>query len=188
MAGSFESRRAAFGWHGRSRRRGPQGQYLLLPIIVHFCIIFTDKMLIQNRDRPLVLVSHCFGSVILKQAFFFLAWILSLLRQKTPALAVASQQYERYIGILNMISRVEFLRSRHSGSDSEALAEKLLKLYTNELSKQTVTRLEKESSLIKNAALRFEDVFLRVDIASICGIGEAKIREGSNVRSKTVKS
>jgi len=48
--------------------------------------------------------------------------------------------------------------------------------------------MEKESSLIKNAALRFEDVFLRVDIASICEIGEAKVREGSNVRSKTVKS
>ena len=43
MAGSFESRRAAFGWHGRSRRRGPQGQYLLLPIIVHFCIYLLIK-------------------------------------------------------------------------------------------------------------------------------------------------
>ena len=51
-----------------------------------------------------------------------------------------------------------------------------------------MTQLEKESSIIKNAALRFEDVFLRVDIASIYGIVEGKIREGSNVRSKTEKS
>ena len=70
------------------------------------------------------------------------------------------------------------------------LAEKsliLLKSYPNELSKSTISRLEIESSLLKNAALRFEDVYLRVDIASIYEIKEAKVRDGSSVWPKSRK-
>ena len=30
--------------------------------------MFADKIVIQSKNRPLVLVAHCFGGVILKQA------------------------------------------------------------------------------------------------------------------------
>jgi hypothetical protein len=110
----------------------------------------------------------------------------TLLKQQAKALAVANQQHERYIDVLNVISGVVFLGSPHSCLDPESLPETLLvllKSYPNDFSKQTLARLEKESTYIRNAALRFDDVCLRVDIASLYETKEAKV--SNNVWSKT---
>jgi hypothetical protein len=95
------------------------------------------------------------------------------------------------MGILNLISGIIFLGTPHKFDDQGILAEKsmlLLKSYPNEFSKQTVLRLEKDSTLLFGLAKRFEDVMLRVDIASVFETKEACVKDGTGPFSKTRKA
>jgi len=104
---------------------------------------------------------------------------------------MANQQHGKYIHLLNVISGIVFLGTPHSCTDLGSLADKsllILKSYPHDFNKQSVARLEKEASLLLNAARRFEDIILRVDIASVYETKEIKIKEGANVFSKTRKA
>ena len=74
-----------------------------------------------------------------------------------------------------------FLGTPHSLNDDKKLGEKLLlllKSIPHDMSKQTLARLEGEASILANAAHRFQDVNLRVDIASIWENKKSTVRPG----------
>ncbi|KAK0102667.1 hypothetical protein ONS95_006270 [Cadophora gregata] len=118
----------------------------------------------ETNDRPLIFICHSLGGIILKQA-----------------LSVANQQSRKYVGVLNLISGIMFLGTPHRLDDEKQLGEKLLlllKSLPNDISKQTLSRLEGDALILANAADRFKDVNLRVDIASVGEKKKSKVRHG----------
>lgn len=73
------------------------------------------------------------------------------------------------------------LGTPHSLEDEKLLSEKLVLLLESlpsDMSKQTLSRLGEDVSILADAADRFRDVNLRVDIASVWEKKKSKFRHG----------
>lgn len=117
--------------------------------------------LFQTDSKPMVIVCHSLGGIIVKQA-----------------LCVANKQFHRYGSIVNAIAGIIFLSTPHRYADKTACAvrfREILEATMGRGSKVTNAIVERESTILLDLADRFEGISLRTPMLSAYELRESRI-------------
>jgi hypothetical protein len=117
--------------------------------------------LVQTDSKPMVVVCHSLGGVIVKQA-----------------LCVANKQFHRYGPIVNAIAGIIFLSTPHRYDDKITCLvhfRDILEATTGRSSKITNAMIEREGAILLDLADRFEGISLRTPMLSTYELRESRI-------------
>ena len=117
--------------------------------------------LVQTDSKPMVVVCHSLGGIIVKQA-----------------LCVANRQFHRYGPIVNAMAGIIFLSTPHRYGDKATCVEHfrdILEATTGRGSKVTNAIIEREGVVLLDLADRFEGISLRTPMLSTYELRESRI-------------
>ncbi|ATY63318.1 hypothetical protein A9K55_008959 [Cordyceps militaris] len=119
----------------------------------------------QASNRPLLLVAHSLGGIIVKQA-----------------ICIANKQFPRYESIVNAIVGLVFLSTPHRCADQPATFVRfrdILEATTAKTIKFDVARFEQEATSLVDLSYRFEAVALRMPMLSVYELRDSKLHSSA---------